>query len=120
MGTLFISLIVVSALGLIVGWAYLMDKADKEAEEKKPRVTSSVLGKIDLSIRKDVMNHTYLPLNIGGIPADNVLLILGVLDYFEEENPELEVTSWSIEKQQFTHTVGAYIFGLWVNHRPKK
>ncbi len=77
-----------------------------------------------------VGNHTYIPLLIGGLPRYKVNDILLALKEFEQEHPELEVTSWNIEKHiqnirtsapsiytQGQSELNYYIDGLWVNHR---
>jgi hypothetical protein len=67
-----------------------------------------------------VGNHTYIPLYIGGKPHNHASDILTDLNAFEQEHPELELTSWNIEKVQYAHGVDEYIYGLWVNHRPRE
>ena len=67
---------------------------------------------IDLSLGTTIGNHTYLPLAFKQTPDSHVLEILQVLDFFEKENPELEVTSWAVQQTE-TRTKG-----LWINHKP--
>jgi len=66
-----------------------------------------------------VGNHSYIAIKQHGDPADMVTEILNLLTRFESQHPELIVESWTIEKQQLAHTTSAFIFGLWVNHRPR-
>lgn len=65
-------------------------------------------------------NHSYIPINIDGSPSEKILLILTILNDFEEIHPELEITHWHIEKQQRAKHTDRKIFGLWIDHKPKK
>lgn len=60
-------------------------------------------------------NHTYIRMDIVEYPDKCTTVILGMLMLFEQEHPELEVISWSIEKRFNS----VYMGGLWVNHRPR-
>lgn len=62
-------------------------------------------------------DSSYIPLNIEGRTVFQVLPILGALDAFRQIHPELEVTSWSVEKDQEAHSTPATLYGIWVNHR---
>lgn len=83
--------------------------------------------------RITIGNHTYISLYIGGIPHKKVSDILIALQEFEQAHPELEVTSWNIEKHiqnictsppsiytQGQSELNYYIDGLWINHRPRE
>jgi len=65
-------------------------------------------------------NHSFIPIRINGNPAGHISEILGLLNAFEEKHPELEITAWKIERDQVAHSSGAFIFGIWIDHRPKK
>ena len=73
----------------------------------------------DMSVITTVGNRSYIPINIGGRPDQNVALILGVLKKFEEEK-QVEVVSWQVDKRQVGYATSAKIFGIWIEHRPKK
>lgn len=65
-------------------------------------------------------NHSYVPLNLEGIPKNRSEIILNVLEMFEKQHPYLEITDWKIDKRQTAHTTSAYIYGLWIDHKFKK
>lgn len=90
---------------------------NKALKEETKTVKAEI--EIDFSEVITVGNHSYIPLNIHDArPADRTHDILVILDKFEKIHPELEITSWSIEKQEGVYMPG-HIFGLWVNHCPK-
>lgn len=74
----------------------------------------------DMSVVVTVGNHSYIPINLDGRPDQQVGVILGTLQAFESTHPNLEVTGWQIEKEQRAYNTSDYIFGMWVDHRPKK
>lgn len=90
-------------------------------DERRPSVISKTVStqRINLDVGITVGNHTYLPLNIKGNPNEHVQEILEVLESFEKKYPGLEVISWNIEKIQSGYVTTAYIFGIWVDTRPK-
>lgn len=102
---------------LFIVFMFLMIGCEEEKESVIKKTT--ILEKINLEVGTTVGNHTYLPVNIYGVPADHVQEILQILFAFEKEHPELEITSWSIEKQPDVYARDPYIFGIWLNHRPK-
>ncbi|MCK6463105.1 MAG: hypothetical protein L6Q29_04815 [Candidatus Pacebacteria bacterium] len=70
---------------------------------------------------KTVGNHSYVVINKDGRPSDRPVEILEILSDFERLNPDKEITGWSIEKQQTAYGfVYNYIYGLWIDHKPKK
>lgn len=75
---------------------------------------------INLELGTTIGNHTYLPVNIDGDPSEHVQEILQIVDAFESAHPEWEVTSWSIEGKHSGYSSGAYVYGIWINHRPKE
>jgi len=79
-------------------------------------------GTFNFSSAKTVGNRTFIPLNVRGEPAksENVRLILDVLNEFEKAYPNLKVTDWKIEKQQYTVSAPPIIFGIWITHEPKR
>jgi hypothetical protein len=74
---------------------------------------------INLEIADTVGNHTYIPINIDGSPADNEHLILKIIEAFEKSHPELKVTFWSPQGRENSYLRSSYTFGLWVNHEPR-
>lgn len=90
--------------------------------EPKPTVLQpppTSVERYDLSVVRTIGNHSYMPLNIQGTPADHIDEILGALQTFEKNHPELEVVGWWVEKHQVAFRTSNYIYGLWVDHRPK-
>jgi len=83
------------------------------------RTVGATTTQYDLSVAVTVGNHTYIPLNIYGRPDDHLPEILGVLDAFEKRHPDLEVTSWNLLRDQQAFTTSPYIYGIWINHRPR-
>lgn len=67
-----------------------------------------------------VGNSSYIEVQRRGTPDSMQHIILGLLAKFEKDHPELEVTSFNIEKQQVAHVTGSYTFGIWVRHKPRK
>jgi len=65
--------------------------------------------------------HSWVPLYLRGSPDEHALTILWALREFEKAHPELEVTSWSLEKNQKTTSENSNeILGMWINHRPQR
>lgn len=81
--------------------------------------TSTTPGRYDWSKVNNSGNHSYIPLDIEGRPADHTGEILNALTSYEVEHPNLRVTNWWIEKQG---TGGGYdkVRGLWVDHLPRE
>ncbi len=82
-------------------------------------VSKQTATSIDFSSVITIGNHSYVPINIVDEPSDQNLLILGIINDFEEKYPELEITHWQIEKQQAAYATSPYIFGLWIDHKIK-
>lgn len=65
-------------------------------------------------------NHSYIPINIAGKVNDRIYEILYRLDKFEKDHPEFEVLpGWKIEAREEALTERAFIYGIWVDHKPK-
>ena|SRR3989344_4916257 len=75
---------------------------------------------INLSVIKTFGNHSYIPMNLYDCKEGCVAAILIVLSEFEKAHPELDITSWSISDHPYLPTGVFDIYGLWVNHRPRK
>jgi len=74
----------------------------------------------DLSVAVTLGNHTYIPLNVkNAMPKDYVEVILELLDTFERAHPELEMISWKVEWHPSTYDLYPYIYGIWIDHRPR-
>lgn len=73
----------------------------------------------DFSSATTIGNNTYIPINKSGSPDEFVWEILGIIQNFEKEHPDLKVENWKIEKNQHAYTTSAYIMGLWIQHSPK-
>ena len=97
------------------------ERSGSECIVIEPRIEESKEQPVryDLTHALTVGNHSWLPINLSGKPANRAREILGLLDAFERAHPELVVGSWAVEKQQSSKTTSNEIFGLWVNHRPK-
>ncbi len=76
-------------------------------------------GSVNLKVATTNGNYTYIPLNTSGRVDQHIGEIMAVLNAFERAHNELDITSWSIEKQQSGYLTSPYIYGLWVNHRPR-
>ncbi|MBI3633969.1 MAG: hypothetical protein HY226_06820 [Candidatus Vogelbacteria bacterium] len=75
----------------------------------------------DLSVADTQGNHTYIPINRIGTPVNFKNDILRILYEFETTHSnDLRVTNWKIEKDQETHFTQAFVFGIWIDHEPKK
>lgn len=88
------------------------------ALQSKPATANRT--QINLSVAITIGNHTYIPLNLPGDADQNVRSILAVLAAFEKSHSEFKVTGWSIEKQQSAYMEPAFVFGLWVDHEPRR
>ncbi len=95
----------------------------------KPSVIRPTIGKtnsgmnavFDASGVMTLGNHSWVPLHLKGSSDEHALTILWALREFEKAHPELEVTSWNLEKNQKTMSENSNeILGLWVNHRPRQ
>jgi len=64
-------------------------------------------------------NFTYIPINMDGKPANNVSIILKVLDTFEKEHEDLEVKHFLIEKEICTQCTSHKTFGIWIIHKQR-
>jgi hypothetical protein len=109
---------------LMVVSFFLMLLAGCSDEAKNPSVFSETTTisteKINLEVGITIGNHSYLPINVYANPDKYARAILQLLDAFEKEHPELEITSWDIERNQKAANASEYIWGVWVDHRPKK
>jgi len=90
--------------------------------EGRPSVVDPQTTRVtyDLSVVVTVGDRSYIPINQGGRPGDTPSFILNILKAFEDENPQFEILNWKIEKHQGSSGAEGYIFGLWVDHRPKQ
>ncbi|GEM_PF-5027613 len=101
------------AIGL---YAYRIENPNQTTLQEKPSLVydhTMTLG-----------NHSYVPINRSGRPADNVEFVLKTLKEFEDAHPELEIVNKQIEKQQRSgqgsiYPASDYIFGIWVDTRPR-
>ena len=68
-----------------------------------------------------VGNHTYVDISKYGRPDENKNRdeILNILSEFEKTSNK-EIMGWKIEKQQKAYTTFSYLYGLWIDHRPKQ
>jgi hypothetical protein len=66
-----------------------------------------------------VGNHSYLPILVRGTPNDSAFFILDALNAFEQKHPDFQVTGWKVEKDQYGYDNPPYIYGLWIDHKPK-
>lgn len=64
-------------------------------------------------------DSSYIRLNYRGNAESEVRPILGALDAFRRAFPDLEVTSWSLEKQRYRDDYDSFTYGIWVNHRSR-
>lgn len=62
-------------------------------------------------------NFSYIPLLLYN-EDHPISEILATLNNFEKDHPELEITSWNIERKG-RFVPDSFCFGLWVNHRPR-
>lgn len=106
-----LALIVFAATIGFVSGCEINGEAAKRAMKEK--IEQARIGSLEHALT--IGNHTYIPLNFNGTPEKYTRPILNTLKFFEQEHPELEVTSWSVG-ERYTYT---YIYGLWVNHRPR-
>ena len=84
------------------------------------RQSPATVEHYDLSVVRTRGNHSYIPLNIKGTPANHIEEILGALQVFEKAHLEIEVTGWNVDKQGAAYAIPPYIYGLWVDHRPSR
>mgnify|MGYP001585026662 CR=1 FL=1 len=87
---------------------------------KGPSVVKKTAFTYDWSQVVTVGNHSFIPLPIKH-DKDNPGIVLRVLDDFEKNHPDLEVTSWRISQGFLISADNAgKADGLWVDHRPRK
>jgi hypothetical protein len=68
-----------------------------------------------------VGNHSYIRIGVYQNPDGYSSEILAILEEFENLNPDKDVVGWGVEKQQKGYSmIFNYIFGLWIDHKPKK
>jgi|GEM_PF-2637303 len=65
-------------------------------------------------------NNSYVPINEYAIPGKNPALILNTVKHFENTHPQLEIISWSIDKEQRAYVTARFVYGIFIHHRPKK
>ena len=97
------------------------EKWDQKPSAFSPAIAPTVqtTESFNLTVAVTTGNHTYIPINRFGDPAEYVHNILGLVEAFEQKHPELEVTSFQMEKNQSGYATSAFIYGLWLHHRPK-
>lgn len=65
-------------------------------------------------------NYSYVPLNKYGNVAKNLVPeIIDLLDTFEKDHPDLEITNWTIEYQPAGYGKAPDVYGIWISHRKK-
>lgn len=66
-------------------------------------------------------NHSYIKLHRNGTVDYYAPGFIYLLNDFEKNHPEFEVTGWRIESSQVVNegTPENKIFGIWVDHKPK-
>ena len=65
-------------------------------------------------------DHSYVPINLWGTPDEHAETILNIIKQFENIHQELEVTDWKVEKEQGAWGASNLIFGIWIDHKPRK
>lgn len=71
---------------------------------------------IDLSFVTTDGNRSYIPINSNSVEpasADYSSFIFGILNEFEDSNPDLQIIYWRTEREDF------YTYGIWIDHKPK-
>lgn len=66
-----------------------------------------------------VGNHSFIAFEWDENPAEHKSSILTAINVFEKEN-EVEIVSFSIEKEQLALGVTPRIYGIWVTHQPRQ
>ena len=66
-----------------------------------------------------VGNHSYVRIGVYKTPDGYSSQILAILEEFEKFNPDKDVVDWKVEKQQRAYVISDYIYGLWIDHKPK-
>ena len=71
-----------------------------------------------------VGNHSWIPLaqrKLGceDLSDDEAMKVLIIVDVFEKQHSELEVTGWRLEMSHNSYGYWPTIFGIWVDHRSK-
>jgi hypothetical protein len=64
-------------------------------------------------------DHSFIPLNFKGNAFDYAKEILSIVSFFEVNNPKLQVTSWKIEERPSSYIYNPWIYGIWIDHKPK-
>jgi len=121
----------VSILMLLVGFITLTATTGCSQEQSRPAVLERG-AKYDianfgsgLNMRAVITegNHSYIPINIslGGnySTSSYASQILRLLNAFEQDHPELKVTSWKLEVGHQSHGKNDVVHGIWVDHGPR-
>ena len=77
---------------------------------------------IDLSIatNDNVAGLMYVPLNLPGTPSKHVKTIQAVLTAFDATYRERVRTDWKLDMMQEKRAADSYIFGVWIDHKPRE
>lgn len=84
----------------------------------RPNVVKDTVKEIDFTVVVTRGNHSYVPVDISLFDRDTnaQARVLEILEAFEKNHPELEVTDWKIQ----TFNSHNSILGLWVDHQNRE
>jgi len=72
-----------------------------------------------MATSRTIGNHSYISLKLDGRADEHIDEILKTLDEFEKSHPDQEVTDWHLLNAQDAPLVDAYVFGIFIDHKPR-
>ena len=65
-------------------------------------------------------DSTWIPINLSDEKSGlHLTEVLGIINAFKQAHPDLEVTGWSLEKNQDDYCDEDRVIGIWVHHKHK-
>ena len=77
-------------------------------------------SKYGLGVMETKGNSTWIPINLSDEKSGlHLTEVLGIINAFKQTHPDLEVTGWSLEKNQDDYCDEDRVIGIWVHHRKR-
>ncbi len=114
--SLFSILLMLGLLTVITGCQILSDMVEIENKTKYDKEFLNHSAINDIKLAKTWGNHTFVPLNISGLPKDNIEKILSVLDNFDQLHPDRKIINWKLETESKSENK---VYGIWIDHETK-
>ena len=77
-------------------------------------------SKYGIGVMETKGNSTWIPINLSDEKSGlHLTEVLGIINAFKQAHPDLEVTGWSLEKNQDDYCDEDRVIGIWVHHRKR-